>query len=313
MKATQHPEEKRTYSLLVPCYNAEKYIGCFLKNIESLSRTFDEVIFYDDASIDHTYELLTRSGYLVIKGAVNMGAGYSRNQLAQAAKGDYIHFHDIDDLLAPDYLLKTAKIAEDTGVDVVLCNVDWFDETREKILISWKYSNQQINQNSVAYTISNPIGGINGLYKKSKFKETGGFNEYYRIWEDADLHVQLAAQQASFYILEEVLSYSVRHNLSASIDQDYGWQARLFFLQHYADLFIFQSVQHAVGRQAQVAASNLVIYKRFKEAQLALNLSEKCGVKVPDNGNFIWKIFKFFLPKSIRIKLRLVQLKNAFN
>ena len=311
MGAIKNPHTHLRYSLLVPCYNAEKYIDKFVSNINALQRPFDEIIFYDDCSTDRTYQIISSFGYSVLKGEINRGAGFARNQLSKAATGNYIHFHDIDDFLSPDYLSKTAEIAEKTGCDVILCNVDWFNE-EQQLLISWKYSNVLIQENPIIYTISNPIGGINGLYLRSKFEETGGFNETFRIWEDADLHVKLAASLAQFYIIEEVLSYSIRYPTSASADQRCGWRSRLFFLTEYAERFKAKELLLVVGEQAQIAASQLIIYQQVQEARAALELSESCGLKIPNNRSFIWKILKTLMPRSMRINVRLAQLKNAF-
>ncbi|WP_295720273.1 glycosyltransferase family 2 protein [Mucilaginibacter sp.] len=300
------------FALLVPCYNAESYIDAFLDNIAKLNRPFDEVLFYDDASTDNTYRLLKQKGCHVIKGEVNRGPGFARNQLAQSSQCEWFHFHDIDDGLNSDYLVKTAGMAEKNQFDVVLCNVNWYDAQTKALALSWEYSNTGINENPVTYTISHPIGGINGLYRKSKFIQTGGFNTDIRIWEDADLHVKLAAQKARFYIIEEVLSYSLRYPASASTDQSLSWLTRLNLLQNYFEIFTDEATRMETGKQAQVAAGSLIIYRQFSAAKKAFQLSELCKVKVPYNNSRIWGYIKWGTPSSLRISLRLLQLKLAF-
>ena len=301
-----------THSLLVPCYNAHAYIDDFLSAVGKLHKAFDQVLFYDDASTDDTYQILKGKGCTVIKGDINSGPGYARNRLAHKATGQYLHFHDIDDGLNPDYLVKTAGIAETGQFDVVLCNVNWYDAKTKALALSWVYSNTGINQNAVTYAISHPIGGINGLYRKSKFMQTGGFNTDIRIWEDADLHVKLAAQKARFYIIEEVLSYSFRYPTSASTDQSLSWLTRLSLLQNYFEIFADEAIRMETGKQAQVAAGNLIIYRQFAAAKKAFQLSELCKVKVPYNNSKIWGYIKWGTPPSLRISLRLLQLKLAF-
>jgi len=302
-----------SYAILVPCYNAEQYIDGFLKNLVIQTLQFDEVIFYDDASIDDTVKLLKGKGFNVISGEVNKGPGYARNQLAAACKSEWMHFHDIDDELDLDYLAKTSAVTKsDPSVDVVLCNVDWHDAVSRKVLLSWTYSNEEINKNSIAYTIAHPIGGINGLYRKSKFIQTGGFNTEIRIWEDADLHVKLAANNAVFRVIEEVLSRSLRYNDSASSNQAQGWLTRLNLLNAYSKSFTGIVEQAEIGRQANVTASNLILMGETDAATKALELSEACGVIVPDNNSRVWQILKNIMPASARIPLRIFQLRMAF-
>lgn len=278
----------------------------------TLKRPFDEVIFYDDASTDNTCELLSAKGFKVIKGAVNQGPGFARNKLAESTTCDWFHFHDIDDRLDPDYLVKTSLIAESKDADVVLCNVNWYDAQSQTLLFSWVYSNEGIRNNPLAYTIANPIGGINGLYRSAKFMASGGFNTQIKIWEDADMHVRLAGNNARFYVIEEVLSYAYRYSNSASNNYTQGWLNRLLLLQSYYQQFTNLQIRDTIGKQAQTAASHLVILHQYKAAQSALKLSEKCGVKVPDKNSSSWNLIKLLLPAFVRVQLRLVQLKYAF-
>lgn len=304
---------KHSYSLLVPCYNSARFVAPFLQSLNKLSKNFDEVIFYDDGSTDDTIKLLEKNNCRVIISAENKGVGHARNQLAEAASGHYLHFHDIDDFMMPNYLQKTAEEAENSGADVILCNVDWYNETQTEVLLSWHYHNNEMNLDSVAYTIANPIGGINGLYKKSIFKAVGGFNEKAKIWEDADLHVRLAMFGASFKVLEEVLCIAIRHQHSASSNQVLGWKTRLNFLKEYAQKPLNQAQQMALAQTAQATAATLVMCKCFDEAKQAFALSEQCGLKVPKSNRVIWRLIKKLLPLSWRIKLRIYQLNKAFN
>jgi glycosyltransferase involved in cell wall biosynthesis len=300
------------YSLLVPCYNSERFIDGFLANINNLNKAFDEILFYDDASTDHTVSVLQARGCTVIKGETNQGPGFARNTLASTAKGNWFHFHDIDDFLDPDYLVKTAAIAQTSNYDVVLCNVDWYSTDQKTILLSWKYSNEQINQDPVSYTIGHPIGGINGLYRKEKFTAAGGFNTSLRIWEDADLHVRLAGAGSRFYVIEEVLSISIRYSNSASADQTSGWLTRLTLLKTYQKQYTDKNVMHMIGKQAQLTASKLILSRQYPAAKSALRLSELCGLKVPDSKNPVWGIINAILPSWLRINLRMTQLKIVF-
>ena len=100
--------DRPMFSLLVPCYNAETYLPAFLKNLENLKKNFDEVLFYNDGSTDGTLELLKQSGFRFFS-FENKGAGAAKNFLARAATCPYIHFHDVDDFMHPDYLLHIEK------------------------------------------------------------------------------------------------------------------------------------------------------------------------------------------------------------
>lgn len=307
-------QKKITYGLLVPCYNAESFIDQFIGNIENLDKKFDEVIFYDDASTDNTFNVLSGKGYRVIRGEINRGPGFARNKLVKATHCQYVHFHDIDDLMDAKYLTKTSEIIQqDNDLDVVLCNVDWHDASSSQLLLKWNYSNSEINNNALAYSISNPIGGINGLYRVEKFNLSGGFNTEIKIWEDADFHVRLAATNANFFVIEETLCTSLRRSISASSNQTLAWINRSILLEEYANIYNNNAtILKVIGIEAQKAASNLVILAQFTDAKQMLRLSERCNIQVPKSQSKIWRVAKFLLHSRLRISLYMLHLKIAF-
>lgn len=91
------------FSIVVACYNHEKFIQ---KTVESaLLQPFSgkEVIVVDDASKDGTADILKSFGNAITfeKRSVNGGAGAARNHGASIAKGKYLVFLDGDDILTP--------------------------------------------------------------------------------------------------------------------------------------------------------------------------------------------------------------------
>ena len=88
-------------ALLVPCYNASRFVAPFLAMVRAQTRPHDEVWFYDDASTDDTADRLAAQGQRVLRGTVNGGAAVARNRLLAASAAEYVHFHDIDDTMDP--------------------------------------------------------------------------------------------------------------------------------------------------------------------------------------------------------------------
>ncbi len=302
------------FALLVPCYNASKFVDTFLSNISQLKMNFDEVIFFDDGSDDNTVDLLENRGYQVIKGHQNRGPSYARNELVKHTKCNWIHFHDIDDLLKPNYLEETSNIANLGLYEIILCNVDWYSEDGSKVLIRWSYSDENIKKDPIGYTISNPIGGINGLYKRDTFLKVGGFDEHICYWEDADLHVRLALANSKFYIIEKVLSISIRHSNTHSKDQKSSWLSRFILLKSYQTICLDnKQATFRIGIEFQKAANGLIYYHDYNRAEQALYFSEDCGVQVPQSRKLVWQLLKKTLPKNIRIKIRLIHLKRLIH
>ena len=95
-------KENIYFSIIVPCYNASKYLERCIKSINKQTFQNYEVIFIDDCSKDDTYTLLKEHEkfnpkFKIIKTPKNSGPAAARNQGIKIARGNYICFLDSDD------------------------------------------------------------------------------------------------------------------------------------------------------------------------------------------------------------------------
>ena len=95
-------------SIIIPVYNAEKYINdCFESILSQTLKNF-EVIFVDDGSTDSSAEILKRlaSEFVFVRVLTqdNAGPGSARNIGIKEARGEYIVFIDVDDRIEPEYI-----------------------------------------------------------------------------------------------------------------------------------------------------------------------------------------------------------------
>lgn len=119
-------------SVIIPCFNAENTIANCLESVFAQDHKNFEILVYDDASTDNTYNaailLSTRhENITVYRGDNNIGAGAARSFLLKRATGDYIAFLDADDTWHPS---KTTLQLTDlcrSGADLSICYYDIFD------------------------------------------------------------------------------------------------------------------------------------------------------------------------------------------
>lgn len=99
--------ENELVSVIIACYNAEKYIDECLESVINQSYQNIEIIICDDASTDNSYSLLKKwqvkdNRIVLLQNVQNVHSAGSRNSCIDIAKGEYILIQDIDDLSEPN-------------------------------------------------------------------------------------------------------------------------------------------------------------------------------------------------------------------
>ncbi len=112
-------------SIIVPSYNAEKYIEECLSSIIEQSYNNIEVIVVDDGSTDNTYEiarkLASNDKRLNVYRKKNEGVSSARNYALELIKGEYCMFVDSDDYIEGTTVEKMVTAIETDGTDWVNC------------------------------------------------------------------------------------------------------------------------------------------------------------------------------------------------
>ncbi len=110
-------------SLIIPVYNAGKYIGQLLNSIQKQKMEEIEVIFIDDGSVDNCPQILdefvaTDERYCVVH-QENCGVCVARNVGLALSSGKYVYIIDADDWLEDNALEVLWNEAEHTNADLI--------------------------------------------------------------------------------------------------------------------------------------------------------------------------------------------------
>ena len=123
-------------SVIVPVYNAEKYLHKCLDSILSQTYTDLEVILVNDGSTDTSGEICEQYKLLdhriIVIHKENGGQATARNMALEIAKGDYIGFIDSDDYIAPEMYKTLLSSLEANGCDISICSRYHVDELSGK-------------------------------------------------------------------------------------------------------------------------------------------------------------------------------------
>lgn len=118
-------------SVVIPCYNAAKWIGRAIDSVLAQKGVSVEVIVVDDGSTDGSLELLRVYGdYIRWETGSNRGACAARNRGLKLASHEFVLFLDADDFLSGDFLLGAYNVAHGSQVDCVLGQVANQSEAR---------------------------------------------------------------------------------------------------------------------------------------------------------------------------------------
>lgn len=113
-------------SILVPCYNVEKYIRQCMDSVVNQTLKDIEIICINDGSKDNTLSILQEyakaDNRIVIIDKANSGYGDSMNQGLKKASGEYIGIVESDDFIDPDMFEKLYNVAIQNNVEVVKSN-----------------------------------------------------------------------------------------------------------------------------------------------------------------------------------------------
>lgn len=111
-------------SFIIPAHNEEDRLRRCLDKILEQQEYGIEILCIDDASNDHTLEIMQQyadknTNIKVFHNKENMGAGYSRNLGLKEASGKYIWFVDADDYILEDTVKYLIDCAEQDNLDVL--------------------------------------------------------------------------------------------------------------------------------------------------------------------------------------------------
>lgn len=154
-------------SVIIPCYNCEKYVAKCLDSV--LAQTFEdwEAIVVNDGSTDGSVEILNRyaakDSRIKIVAQENQGLSMARNNGFKFAQGNYVSFLDSDDFIDENFLLDLHNQAVKEQADAVMTSTKYLCGTKiKKDMLHYDVLNSFIEKIS-----SLPHGGCcNKLYRK---------------------------------------------------------------------------------------------------------------------------------------------------
>ena len=225
-------EENFLISIVIPVYNAEKYLGGCLNSIQNQTYKNFEVILVNDGSIDHSetickefVEVDTRFRYFL---KVNGGASSARNFGLDHVTGDFITFIDADDWVDENHLEVLINNIKENNSDMAVSSIKKFDNVssfefrvysnQEKYLLNYNKLNREeflvilpkLIHASNSYKIA-----VSKLFKKELVSDVR-FDESIIYGEDLEFFFKLYVNINSISYVDEVTYIYRLHDESSS-------------------------------------------------------------------------------------------------
>lgn len=130
--------QKIKFSVIMPAYNAEKYLQAAVDSVVDQTYSNWELIIVDDGSVDRTALLADQyaqqdNRILVVHQENSGTAAAARNSALEVVSGDYVQILDSDDLLSPELLENYEKILSANSIDILVPDAVCFNEENPMI------------------------------------------------------------------------------------------------------------------------------------------------------------------------------------
>jgi len=211
--------EEPLVSIIINCFNGEKYLRHAIESIISQTYKNWEIIFWDNRSNDKSAKIFKeykddRLKYYLASSHIEI-LYKARNLALEKANGEFVAFLDVDDWWLPEKLEKQIPLFNDPDVGMVYGNLWLFFEKKNKKRIykkkklpTGKILNKLLND----YAIGSPTYVIR---KKSLESLEFYFNDNFHIIGDFDINIRLSVNW-KIDCIQSPIAFVRRHDKNIS-------------------------------------------------------------------------------------------------
>lgn len=231
--------ESPLISVVIPSYNREKTIERSARSV--LNQTYKnlELIIVDDCSSDHTKDIvdaLAKEDKRVryIRFDQNKGACAARNAGIDAAKGEYIAFHDSDDEWLPSKLDKQIDTLTKTGAKIIFCKYYMIKDGKNEGVAPKIFNEGFVEK---LETVCG-IGTQTLIAPRDVFREFH-FDERLPRFQDLELMIRMAKKYPLYCMDEPLVNYYIGNSDSISRHTDRALNAIRIIIEKHPDIPYF--------------------------------------------------------------------------
>lgn len=270
-------------SVIIPAFNAEKWVAQCIENVLHQSYKDLEVIVIDDGSTDSTAEIAARYPVTLLR-QENRGPSASRNRGIDAASGEYIHFLDVDDWINLDFYTHMVDAIALTDADMAFGGLIHEAVPRLTRLYTERWL---LSAPEDKFSVTN--AGMDGysvryVFRKSLLEKSNLRFEVGRYIEDLPFTVQAVADASRIVTVPGAIYYYKRRGGSTmrSLNPEVKRKRREDLANAHAIRDKLME-QYGLGHLARLRAVDRLQYKIF-----GIPMLER---RTLNNGKIRWYLF----------------------
>lgn len=207
-------------SIIINCYNGEKYLSEALNSVIKQTYTNWEVVFWDNTSTDSSSDIFKK--YSCKDNRFNYFYSHkhtilydARNLALKKCNGDIICFLDVDDFWIPSKLEKQIKLFDDKDVGIVYGNFTVLTQSNKKTKVS--FTKKLPSGYIIDELLNKYCVGLLTIALRAELvsNKKNFFNSEYHIIGDFDFVIEVA-KKWKIIALQESIAFYRKHTNSES-------------------------------------------------------------------------------------------------
>lgn len=281
-------------SVIVPIYNAEKYLKRCIESIINQTYKNMEIILINDGSKDNSKkicnEFLEKDCRIKLINKENEGVSAARNYGINVAIGKYISFVDADDWLEKNFLLEMYNKLKEYNVDYVTCGYNRAYDNCVKMLNN-DLKEELVSPNEYIIKILNVQNGYGFAHMKLIRKNAIGnirFNTNISVGEDAFFNIQLCKKIDKFLIYNKALYnyYFNQNSVVRNYDKNYCNKylnsmnlMNSYIRNNYLDSEVIQNLYNYIAYHILLICVNYCYHPENNNKSIKL-IREVCNIEL---------------------------------
>jgi glycosyltransferase involved in cell wall biosynthesis len=205
---------KPLVSVVIPAFNSERFLGEALASVSAQAYAPVETIVVDDGSGDGTAAIARAHPDVELIEQENSGPSAARNRGFAASRGEFVAFHDSDDVMTPDKLaVQVGHMLGNPSVSCVLAEQELIREEGAELPFWVEGTNVETVMPPRPPELEDEpmVHPMTMVVRRETFEQVGNFDESMRAAEDFDWMLRAAEEGVEIARLSQVLLWRRVH------------------------------------------------------------------------------------------------------